>query len=71
MPVPHEREQGEMIDDQDTQEVTVAYTLVLVDPDAPSAAHPKSRQYRHWVVSRLLLTRCSLKTAQVISFVVW
>jgi phosphatidylethanolamine-binding protein (PEBP) family uncharacterized protein len=37
-----------MIDDEDIQDIT--YTLVLVDPDAPSAAHPIHRQYRHWVI---------------------
>lgn len=26
------------------------YTLVMVDPDAPSKADPKYRQFRHWVV---------------------
>jgi hypothetical protein len=28
----------------------VSYTLVMTDPDAPSAENPKYRQYRHWVV---------------------
>jgi len=28
----------------------VEYTLVMVDPDAPSRAEPKYRQWRHWVV---------------------
>jgi len=28
----------------------VKYTLVMVDPDAPSRAEPKYRQWRHWVV---------------------
>ena len=28
----------------------VSYTLVLTDPDAPSKADPKYRQFRHWVV---------------------
>jgi hypothetical protein len=26
------------------------YTLAMFDPDAPSAAQPTSRQFRHWVV---------------------
>ena len=28
----------------------VSYTLVMTDPDAPSRADPKYRQFRHWVV---------------------
>lgn len=28
----------------------VTYTLVMTDPDAPSRADPKYRQFRHWVV---------------------
>lgn len=27
-----------------------SYTLVMTDPDAPSRADPKFRQFRHWVV---------------------
>lgn len=30
----------------------VSYTLVMVDPDAPSRAEPIYRQFRHWVVKR-------------------
>lgn len=26
------------------------YTLVMVDPDAPSKAQPTSKEFRHWVV---------------------
>lgn len=26
------------------------YTLVMTDPDAPSRADPKFKQFRHWVV---------------------
>ncbi|KAF9442588.1 PEBP-like protein [Macrolepiota fuliginosa MF-IS2] len=29
------------------------YTLVMTDPDAPSRAEPKYRQWRHWVVTGL------------------
>jgi hypothetical protein len=32
-----------------TDEAT--YTLVMTDPDAPSRANPKFREWRHWVVS--------------------
>jgi hypothetical protein len=28
----------------------VSYTLVMVDPDAPSRVDPKYRQFRYWVV---------------------
>lgn len=28
----------------------VSYTLVMVDPDAPSRADPEHRQFRHWIV---------------------
>lgn len=31
----------------------VKYTLVMADPDAPSRAEPKFRQWRHWVVRAL------------------
>lgn len=31
---------------------TISYTLVMTDPDAPSRADPKYRQFRHWVVRR-------------------
>ncbi|KAG7440057.1 PEBP-like protein [Guyanagaster necrorhizus] len=27
------------------------YTLVMTDPDAPSRAEPKFRQFRHWVIT--------------------
>jgi len=29
------------------------YTLVMTDPDAPSRADPKYRQFRHWVITGL------------------
>ncbi|KAG5650533.1 hypothetical protein H0H81_011922 [Sphagnurus paluster] len=29
----------------------VSYTLVMTDPDAPSRADPKYRQFRHWVIT--------------------
>ncbi|KAJ7794377.1 PEBP-like protein [Mycena olivaceomarginata] len=29
------------------------YTLAMFDPDAPSAAQPTSRQFRHWVITGL------------------
>ncbi|KAG6890530.1 hypothetical protein C0995_007732 [Termitomyces sp. Mi166 len=32
---------------------TASYTLVMTDPDAPSRADPKYRQFRHWVVTGL------------------
>lgn len=28
----------------------VTYTLVMMDPDAPSRTDPKSKEFRHWVV---------------------
>ncbi|RDB27267.1 Phosphatidylethanolamine-binding F40A3.3 [Hypsizygus marmoreus] len=31
----------------------VTYTLVMTDPDAPSRADPKYRQWRHWVITGL------------------
>lgn len=30
----------------------VAYTLAMVDPDAPTRANPEFRSFRHWVVRR-------------------
>ena len=35
----------------------VSYTLVMTDPDAPSRADPKYRQFRHWVVRTKILSR--------------
>jgi hypothetical protein len=32
------------------EEKETRYTLVMVDPDAPSRAEPKYREWRHWVV---------------------
>ncbi|KAG6865215.1 hypothetical protein C0991_004416 [Blastosporella zonata] len=32
---------------------TASYTLVMTDPDAPSRADPKYRQFRHWVITGL------------------
>ncbi|KAF5347604.1 hypothetical protein D9756_010683 [Leucocoprinus leucothites] len=34
-------------------EKDVKYTLVMTDPDAPSRAEPKFRQWRHWVITGL------------------
>jgi hypothetical protein len=39
---------GQLVSDSLTAETT--YTLAFVDPDAPSKADPKYRQFRHWVV---------------------
>jgi hypothetical protein len=39
---------GLIVSDSEIAEIT--YTLVLIDPDAPSNADPKYRQFRHWVV---------------------
>lgn len=36
----------------------VNYTLVMSDPDAPSRAEPKFRQWRHWVVG--VFTSCHI-----------
>lgn len=32
-----------------------SYTLVMCDPDAPSRAEPKYKEFRHWVVRLSLL----------------
>ncbi|KAF9916232.1 hypothetical protein BX616_004281 [Lobosporangium transversale] len=29
------------------------YTLILTDPDAPSRANPKNREFRHWTVTNI------------------
>ncbi|KXN81162.1 hypothetical protein AN958_05933, partial [Leucoagaricus sp. SymC.cos] len=34
-------------------EKDVKYVLVMTDPDAPSSAEPKYRQWRHWVLRSL------------------
>lgn len=40
--------------DQGTQQTDQpSYTLVMTDPDAPSRAEPKYRQFRHWVITGL------------------
>nr|ABM26903.1 FT-like protein [Hordeum vulgare subsp. vulgare] len=32
-------------------DMRVLYTLMLVDPDAPSPSHPSLREYLHWMVA--------------------
>ncbi|KAL1917307.1 uncharacterized protein VTP21DRAFT_4963 [Calcarisporiella thermophila] len=32
-------------------EEDVKYTLAMTDPDAPSRENPKSREFRHWVIT--------------------
>lgn len=29
------------------------YTLLFVDPDAPSRANPRNREFRHWLVMNI------------------
>lgn len=29
------------------------YTLLMVDPDAPSRSNPKNREFRHWLVTNI------------------
>jgi len=29
------------------------YTLIMTDPDAPSRANPKFREFRHWLVANI------------------
>ncbi|KAL3492126.1 phosphatidylethanolamine-binding protein [Aspergillus germanicus] len=38
---------------EDNAPETSSYTLLLVDPDAPTPDDPKFAYWRHWVVSRL------------------
>jgi len=38
------------VSEESVRDREVKYTLVMVDPDAPSRAEPKYRQWRHWVV---------------------
>ncbi|KAF9457374.1 PEBP-like protein [Collybia nuda] len=39
----------------DESAAEASYTLVMVDPDAPSRAEPIYRQFRHWVITGLKL----------------
>ncbi|KAG7090452.1 hypothetical protein E1B28_009568 [Marasmius oreades] len=39
--------------DSTSSEGETMYTLVMTDPDAPSRAEPKYRQFRHWVITGL------------------
>lgn len=32
------------------------YTLIMTDPDAPSRANPVRREFRHWLVSLIILS---------------
>ncbi|CAJ2672169.1 unnamed protein product [Trifolium pratense] len=32
------------------------YTLIFVDPDAPSPSHPRFREYLHWLVTDIPAT---------------
>uniref|UniRef100_M8C4V9 Protein FLOWERING LOCUS T n=1 Tax=Aegilops tauschii TaxID=37682 RepID=M8C4V9_AEGTA len=34
-------------------DMRVLYTLMLVDPDAPSPSHPSLREYLHWMVTNI------------------
>ncbi|CAM0913972.1 unnamed protein product [Alopecurus aequalis] len=34
-----------------SNDMRVLYTLILVDPDAPSPSHPSLREYLHWMVA--------------------
>lgn len=38
--------------DGESTDANTSYTLVMLDPDAPSRADPKYGPFRHWVVSR-------------------
>jgi phosphatidylethanolamine-binding protein (PEBP) family uncharacterized protein len=38
---------------QDNAPESLSYTLLLVDPDAPTPDDPKFAYWRHWVVSGL------------------
>ncbi|CAK5284634.1 unnamed protein product [Mycena citricolor] len=40
------------------------YTLVMFDPDAPSAASPTSRNFRHWVITGLVPSSDPLSPAE-------
>lgn len=37
--------------DGESTDANTSYTLVMLDPDAPSRADPKYGPFRHWVVS--------------------
>lgn len=41
------------------------YTLLLVDPDAPSRTNPTERSYRHWLV--INIPGCDVNNGQIIS----
>jgi len=41
------------------------YTLANVDPDAPSRANPKFREWRHWLVANI--SGSDVKTGDIIS----
>ncbi|XP_055356575.1 protein D2-like isoform X3 [Paramacrobiotus metropolitanus] len=36
-----------------TADVSKFYTLIAVDPDAPSRAQPSNREYQHWLVGNI------------------
>ncbi|KAG0083897.1 hypothetical protein BGZ93_011200 [Podila epicladia] len=41
------------------------YTLIMTDPDAPSRANPKFREWRHWVVSNISGSASDLEPANL------
>ncbi|XP_053319059.1 phosphatidylethanolamine-binding protein 4 [Spea bombifrons] len=46
------------------------YTLIMVDPDAPSRSNPKHKFWRHWLVADipgLVLSLGSLSSAKILS----
>ncbi|BAT84884.1 hypothetical protein VIGAN_04235300 [Vigna angularis var. angularis] len=44
------------------------YTLVLVDPDAPSPSNPNSREYLHWLVTDIPATTGASFGNEVVSY---
>ncbi|KAG5350117.1 hypothetical protein C0989_012625 [Termitomyces sp. Mn162] len=45
---------------------TASYTLVMTDPDAPSRADPKYRQFRHWVVRKTFHLKLCFKSLTIL-----
>ncbi|AES80791.2 putative phosphatidylethanolamine-binding protein [Medicago truncatula] len=47
---------------------TALYTLVLVDPDAPSPSYPSFREYLHWMVTDIPATNAASFGNEVVSY---
>ncbi|XP_074566167.1 protein FLOWERING LOCUS T 1-like [Curcuma longa] len=44
------------------------YTLIMVDPDAPSPSEPALREYLHWLVTDIPATTCATSGEEIVMY---